>query len=246
MQHPSNMLDLSHELGALQFFEHCTRASISELCKHSSLLDLPEGQMLFSEGEKASHVYILLHGLVRVFHQHHDGREVTVKHLAHFCTFGEMEILAEETYYLESAATQHACRLLKVSKAVFLKLLADEPGLCRIFLHDICARFCVAARNERSIFFDVDKRIAALLLSYGELFGQEHEKGFKIAKELTQQQIAQSLGITVRSVARTFEAWKKIGLVVRSKGWLILCDRQGLEELCGDLHHHLNYRLNQL
>ena len=200
------------------------------------------GQHIIAEGSLVENLYILLDGTVRVFHQSSDGREATVKHLNAPCTFAEMEILAGEPEMLEGVQAITRIKLLQVPASSFITFIHQNMGAAMLLLKDVCTRFCIAARNERAVFFEVGPRVASLLLSYADLFGKPTDNGVRIAHLLTQQDLAHGLGVTVRSVARILAEWKQAGWVARHKGWFVLHAPEELERICHGLRHNLNYR----
>jgi CRP/FNR family transcriptional regulator, cyclic AMP receptor protein len=240
-RHPTHPLWRA-ELASNPTFQSCAGAELDSLLARAELVAFPSDAQVLAEGAPVEHLHLLLSGTVRVYHAHADGRSLTVKHLSAPCTFVEMEILAGEPCVLESVAALCDSRIVKVPKDDFLAFLSRAPHAAVPLLHDVCARFCTAARNERAAFYEAAPRFASLLLSYADLFGRPHPKGIRIARALTQDDIALGLGITARSVARTWASWQKAGWVCRSRGWIVLCKAEALEALCHGLRHNINYR----
>lgn len=215
--------------------------SSSVLAEQATILNLPRGTVVFRAGEPASSMYVLVEGSVRVFHTSPEGQELTVKHLLAPATFAEMEVLAGEELLEDAAVLEDAC-LVKIPSPVFKRFLLEDQTAAHILLVDICARFCVAARNERAPFFDVPVRLAAYLLSLAELFGREHEDGLLIRHPLTQATMADGLGVVVRSVRRALTEWREKGWISQHKGWWVLKRRHELEAVAQGLRFNLNYR----
>lgn len=222
-------------------FDGIATERLAALRDASTLLELLEGQQIFNSGDPGHFIYVLLAGVVRVFHTHPSGRELTVKLLSPPCTFGEMEILTGNDY-LESTSTMAPTRLLRVPAESFKSFLDANPSCTRRLLEDVCARFCAATEQEKAPFLDVRVRTASLLLSFADMFGVSHTKGVRIAHAITQEQIADSLGVATRSVARAIASLGSEGALVHHKGWWIIQRPDYLEELCDGQRFGLGYK----
>lgn len=209
----------------------------------AELFEAEPRQRILTYGDPATSVFVVVEGMIRVYHD--DGsRQLTVKHLQAPATFGEMEALSGNAY-LENAEALSHCRIVRIPARVFVSFVDTHASVAAVLLRDVCARFCVAARNERVPFGEVDARLASLVLAYAELFGRETSDGLRIKHKLTLQDFAYGLGVTIRSVTRTVTAWKKNDWLVREKGWFVVRDRKALEALAGDLRANINYKFEQ-
>jgi CRP/FNR family transcriptional regulator len=201
------------------------------------------GDVFIAAGDLAMGVQILLSGTVRVFHKSLAGAEVTVKHLQAPCTLGEMQCLAGQERFQENAAALTDCQLLFIPKRAFETFLQGNPDVTLALLKDISARFCVAARNERAPLCSVPQRLASLLLSYAEVFGQKSHDGIKVRFATTQGDMAQGIAADVRSVQRALQDWQQSQVVTRRQGWWVIRDPGSLFREAGELRANLNYRM---
>jgi CRP-like cAMP-binding protein len=167
---------------------------------------------------------------------------VTVKHLGAPCTLGEMQIMAGLSF-IENARTMSDTRLIQLEASALKEFLRLDPAATLTLFADICTRFCVAARNERAVLFDVPVRLAALLLSYADEFGVATKEGTVIRYPLTQEDLAAGLGIADRSVRRVLSSWKRSGWLTTHKGWFVVTDKMHLDDLSTKLRFSINYRL---
>ncbi|MFN0063236.1 MAG: Crp/Fnr family transcriptional regulator [Myxococcaceae bacterium] len=235
---------LIRELHAVPAFAAAAPSQLEALLKGSALTVVKARARLGSAGDPASFVQVLLEGAVRIFHEEQPGgvpgREVTVKHLSAPCTFSEKEVLAREPL-VECTETLVRSRVLKIRADAFLAFLGPTDLPARRILEDVCRRFCVAIRNERSLLAPVPARLASLLVAHLEWFGRETERGVVLRLPLTQQDLADGLAVGLRSISRTLSTWSRRGIVSREKGWVIVRKPAVLIELCGDLRFNLNY-----
>lgn len=230
------------QLKANPIFAHTPEATLSLLGQPLEAEAVPVGKVLLHAGDPADTVYVLLSGTVRIFHDDGEDQQVTVKHLSAPVTFGEMEVLCGEVEMLESVEAITNVSLLRVSAKNFCRVLDRDPRATAFMLRDICKRFCVAARNERTLFYEMPVRLASLLLSYAELFGRPDPQGIVIRHVLTQDILARGLGVVVRSVRRTLTQWKQASLIEIRKGRIIVKDKDELDIIANGLRMNLNYR----
>jgi CRP-like cAMP-binding protein len=153
-----------------------------------------------------------------------------------------MQVLAELAF-VENAETLTSSRLVRVGSVQFRRFLEADARAALALFRDVCTRFCVAARNERSVLFDVPARLAALLLAYADIFGKPCAGGTRIRFALSQQVLADGLGIAVRSVRRVMAKWQEQDLVVCSNGRYVLKNHQVLQDMSAGLRCNLNYYL---
>ncbi|MFO0724334.1 MAG: Crp/Fnr family transcriptional regulator [Myxococcota bacterium] len=222
-------------------FRGSPRESLALLAADAQVVELARGERFIKAGDPPERLFHLVEGLCSVFHQHEDGRRVTVKHLSGPATLGEMQVMAGLSF-IENAETLTGCRLLQLSGPAFRAYLGRDHRATLELFADVCGRFCVAARNERAILFEVPVRLAGLILSYADVFGVKSAEGTLIRFPLTQQALADGLGVVERSVRRALSEWKKEGVVGTKKGWFIIYNAEPLEKLAGDLRFAINYR----
>lgn len=215
-------------------FARCSDESLAKLLVGAVALDVGARQGIFEEGSVADHYYVLIEGVIRVFHRCGDERQVTVKHLVPPTTFGDIEVLTGQPF-IESTEALAPSRLVRLRADAFKEFLDTHHECARELLQLVCTRYCMAARNEHALFFDVQARLASLFLTYADLFGKRASDGVRIHLSLTYEDLANGVGIVRRSVTRTLGEWRDRGIVTRRKGWFVLHDVPKLEEMCRGL-----------
>ena len=241
--HASEMTEVSRLLRSHPLFSSMSDSDIDMLIRDATIDDVEQKTRLISENTPVNHLFVILDGIVRIFHCNSQGRQVTVKHLTPPSTFGEVEILACENL-LKSAEMLTPGRVVQIPAASFLQLIGRDHATARRLLRNICERFCMTARNERAVFHEVEARLASLLIAYAELFGKTFPSGLRLNLKITQDDLANGLGVATRSVSRTLTGWKKNGWISIRKGWYVVHDMPALEDLTQGLRSNLNYNAN--
>lgn len=209
-------------------FRHVKPETLEQLVASSQQVSYSRGQVLLSEGSDALRFFVLISGSVRVFYSDPTGRQVVVKLFKAPVAFGEMECIAGVPW-LESVDALEKSTTLEVPRHVFLLALRQSPELTYNLVLDLSARLCIAAQNERSLAFNtVERRLATLLHAHVTLFGLPAPGGTMIRIPLSQDALAQSLGVARRSVTRALARWTKEGLIKKHQGRFVVADVEKL------------------
>lgn len=194
-------------------------------------------------GDSADELRVLLAGTVRIFHETADGRQTMVKLMRAPNVFGDIELL-HGLDFLENVAAVDAIRLARIPAADYQAFLDRHPAATKRHLEHVAAAFCVVARNERAALSPLEERLANLLLSYAELFGQlDAMADVVFSRPISQPEMAASLGVSVRAVAQILSAWHKRGLLAKKKRQLALRDLEALRRLALPVQGSLRYEM---
>jgi CRP-like cAMP-binding protein len=200
-------------------------------------------EQLLQEDEAARAFFVLHRGSVRVFYRSPSGFEVVVKLFRAPSVFGEMECI-NNIPYLETVEALEKVVALEVPRPVLLEALAASPALTRNLLDDVCARLCIAAQNERSLAFNpVEVRLANLLVTYVDFYGLPVAEGIKIRIPLTQDDLANGLGVARRSITRALKRWIEGGIVLKQARHFIVRDLTRLAQVTDPTLLRIGYRL---
>jgi CRP-like cAMP-binding protein len=227
-------------------FAQSPSSRLAELARQCTVIELPAGHVLFRAGEPARAVYVLVAGIMRVYQKASDEREVTISNLIAPSILGETCVIAESVGqeslgYLEHTMAIKPATLVEVPAPEFLRFVRDDAATMQEVLEDVCRRQCAGARRDLDVLLDVPERLASLFLAYVEIAGQPGDSGTVIKLPLTHEDLANGLGVAVKSIARTLKDWQTQGWVTRHKGWFVVRDASAIAALCDDAPVHLNY-----
>lgn len=173
--------------------------------------------------------FVLLKGSVKVLYRSPEGLEVVVKLFRAPAVFGEMECLTGVPY-LETVQALERSVVLELPCAELISALRRSHALTFNVLGDLAARLCIAAQNERSLaFHPVETRLANLLLTYLDFYGLPVPLGTRIRIPLSQDDLANALGVARRSVTRALKQWQDEDLIVKEGGCFVVRDKARLE-----------------
>ncbi|MBI2378280.1 MAG: Crp/Fnr family transcriptional regulator [Deltaproteobacteria bacterium] len=181
----------------------------------SRLVPYRAKRTVLKEGDPPDQAFALLGGAVRVFHRSGES-EVLLKLFHAPAMFGEMEVIANRPF-LEYVTTVEPAQILLIPSATFRHVVKTQHAFTHALCLDLSARLCIAAYNEKLLaFFDVDTRLANLLLDYVEFFGEKRagsETDVRLTVPLTQDGMARDLGVTRKALANSLKKLKDEGVL---------------------------------
>ncbi len=206
---------------------------VERIASMGTILIFNPGEDMSREGEVADY-WLLLSGSARVFYSSPSGFQVTVKLFGAPAAWGEIEVVTGGRY-VENCVALDRATVVRLERLVFEQLMGDSPAFMKNVLHDTCARFLIAAQHERALaFMKVPERLAYLLLAYVRLYGVPVDGGIAIRVRLSQTELAQGLGVTLRSVERALQDLKQQKVIAKSGARYVVTDIARLATLTGD------------
>src|SRR5262245_53457605 len=188
---------------------------------------LPKGATLFTEGDEAEFVHVLLKGRVCLSAAGPDGESTVVEIFPE----GELFVVAAAILrlpYLVTARLATDARVLMIPVEDFRLALAGEPRLAQALLE-------VMARHWRLLVTqikDLKLRPAARRLAGGLVDLADSDAGpATVRLDMDRKLLAQRLGMTPESLSRAFAALRPLG--VASQGRTIRVERvEALRDYC--------------
>lgn len=223
-------------------FAAIDEAELAALIAHCEEQTVPARQLILDLGQSVEQLFVVLSGMVRIFHRASDGREAVVKLLRAPSVFAEIELF-HHVGALECVDAVDEVLLARVPGARYVEVLHRFPAAMFAHLKHLSAAFAVAARREHQVFATLEQRIANLLLEYAGDELPPDQGPIELPVVLSLQDIALSLGAVRRSVARILSAWQKAGTVALDEGRWLLRELPKLEELAEPIRHSLSYRM---
>ncbi len=170
-----------------------------------------KGQTVFSQGKPADAVFYILNGNVKVTVVSEQGKEAVVAVLGpdEFCGEG---CLTGQPLRLVTAVAMTECEIMRVEKAVMVRVLHEEPAFSEMFVTHLLARTIqVEADLVDQLFNSSEKRLARALLLLAN-FGKEGRPEPIIAK-VSQETLAEMIGTTRSRVSFFMNKFRKLGLI---------------------------------
>jgi CRP-like cAMP-binding protein len=191
------------------------------------------GETICGEGDPATHVFVLLHGWVKVVSVTENGHENVLALPGAGDLVGEM---SGETSGQRNATVQAlgVVRTLIVSHDRFSPFLDDHPGAGRAYRRLMIQRWRDAdVMLRRRMITTGAQRLAGLLLDLAGRHGTRDGAGVELVLPLSQEELASLAGTSRATVARAFSTWRKDGLIRTRQRRITLNNLRELERTAG-------------
>jgi CRP-like cAMP-binding protein len=215
-----------------RLFRGLPQATIERIAALATRKMYADGAVVFMRGDAGDSLCGVVSGRVRISASRAGGREVFLNIMGPGDAFGEIALLDGKPR-TATATTLARTELIIVRRDRFAELLAGEPTLAMHLIQLLCERVRWTAQlMEDSALLGVPARIAKRLLSLARLHGAEPVNGTKLA--ISQEELAQFLGVSRQVVNQHLQAWKQEGWIASGRGNITLADLSSIEKLASD------------
>jgi len=219
------MAETMRALRDAPIFEGVSDRILSDFTQSSRIRALEKGEILFSQTDPADTVYIVRSGCIAIFLATLEGRELVINEMHAGDCFGELSLITDQPRSTGALARQSS-EVISIPRDIFLKGLEAEPELMRRVLETTALRLRVSSERESALaFLDSSARIAKVLL---QLDQQADDEG---VINVTQEDLAQYVGLARQTVAQTLGEWRRVGWVETGRVRIVVKDREALERL---------------
>jgi CRP-like cAMP-binding protein len=184
------------------------------------------GREIQSEGEAAEYFYQIESGAVRSYKLTGDGRrQIIAFHLP-----GDVIELDAGRRHRSSAAATANCLIRVAKRGAIVAMAERSPDLATEIWRRAAADLELA--QERLLALgrkNAEERLASFLL---ELADRSSSDAI-VELPMGRRDIADYLGLTVETVARTLTQLERSAAIRRSRRQIRLCNRSALQSLCG-------------
>lgn len=194
-----------------------------DLVAGSQVVDFPRGTRVFSPGQSADNLLLLLEGTVRVQQTSTTGREVFLYrvHAGQSCVLTTACMLASEDYAADGVAETDV-RAIAVPRKTFDDLVARSETFRKFVFRAYSRRITdLFMLIDDIIFQRMDVRLAARLLELAE----------DDVVHATHQMLGTELGNAREVVSRTLSEFQRRGWIEQRRGKITLIGRAALERL---------------
>jgi CRP/FNR family transcriptional regulator, cyclic AMP receptor protein len=217
------------------FWQELTSAERDALSALGRTSVFPSGRPLCIEGEPATHLFVLVSGLVKVTVATRDGEERVLALRGNGAVVGE---LANATAGHRTATMRAAGRVdaLIVAHDVFASFLAAHPNANQVYLLAVTQRWGEAANMLLAhTTTSGPQRFARMLLDLAGLHGVAVGASLRMEMPLSQAELASLAGVSRATATRAFTLWRKRGLVQTGRRSIVISDVDALRKIAARL-----------
>ena len=189
-----------------------------DLFRLSSIVNLAQGQVLFTQGELAQNCFLILSGSLRISLKMNSS-ESTVAILSKG-EFGGVLLMGNSSSYFPGSviALTQSCVLL-IPKETYVTAWTRNPKALNIINNCVHKRMQYLQEDKALQQLDVESRLIAFL--------HRHylEKKDLVSKKITRKDISLAIGAKTETVIRALKKLERDGLVKTDKSVISILDR---------------------
>jgi CRP-like cAMP-binding protein len=198
-------------------------ASRERLLAIAQRVPMDYGRPVVRAGDRLEDVYFPLTGVLSLLVVLEDGASVDAATIGFEGMLGTQVVLGEESSP-HTVTVQVPGDMLRIPASEFERLVGDDDGLREVVLRFMQVLFIQSTRNTAcNRLHNLDERLARWLLHLRDWAWQDR-------LFLTQDFIAQMLGVRRPSVTVAAGILARAGLITYARGHVTILDRAGLED----------------
>lgn len=214
---------------ALGVFCGLAARHIEILDREKTVYEYDRGQTLFYEGHRASLVYSIYSGRVRLFKIGRKDEETTIRLLGPGDIVGYRAMLANEPYAATAEAVE-ASTVCAISQETIFSLLRQSPELAFEMLARLARELRTSEDQLISLLQEsVKQRTARLLLWLSKKSGSSGSDSIDIP--LRRKELAQMVGATPETLSRTLRQFADRGLIELTRSKILIRNALPLQRL---------------
>lgn len=215
------------KLGMVPFFADLSEPELIEVNNAFSAAHYTVDQTIYYQDDSATMLRVVVHGAVKLVHQTLEGKEVLLDMLKPGEYFGNLSALDDT--YSETARTQTDVCILTIRMRDFRSLL-DQYSSIAIAVLDVTSRRLQSLQQkiQQLTTLPVKKRIAHILVTLGNKFGEKHPRGLLIQLPLSRKDLADMAGTSAETASRVMSQFQEDDLITSGRQWVAINDKPKL------------------
>jgi CRP-like cAMP-binding protein len=191
-------------------------AFLNRVGEGRTIADYHKDQMVFCQGDRADALFFIRKGRVKLSVVSKQGKEAVIAILEAGAFLGE-GCLAGQQMRMATAVAMSECSIVRVEKAVTIRLLHDEQPFSELLVAYLLSR---NVRIEEDLvdqlFNSSEKRLARVLLLLAN-FGKEGRPE-PVSMKISQETLAEIVGTTRSRVSFFMNKFRKLGFIEYNGG----------------------------
>ncbi|MEH7381738.1 Crp/Fnr family transcriptional regulator [Bacillus sp. JJ1533] len=199
---------------------------LTELLKSANhVIHLEKGSYLFREGMKASELYLILSGRVRVSKGTSDGSELSLRICSQNEIVGELTLFTDEPKYLFDCLLLEDSEIAVIPKDELERKLFENTNLAFEFMKWMSDHFRKTQTKFRDLVLLGRKgALYSTLVRMTNSYGIQTDNGILIDLHLTNQELANFCATTRESVNRMLHDLRAMGVITVYRGYITIHD----------------------
>jgi CRP/FNR family transcriptional regulator/CRP/FNR family cyclic AMP-dependent transcriptional regulator len=219
-------------LERVPFLAALSTADLTWLAKRSLKRRFKRGDIIFLKDDPGQSMFIVEDGAVRIYIPGSQGADLTLAVMQPGEFFGDLSLLDGRPRSASAEASRDSV-LLTLERDDLEELVRSRPDAALAILAVIAQRLRETDQMATDLaFLDVSGRLARRLLDLASSYGKQRENGVLITAPITQEELANMIGVTRESVNRNLGAFRREGLIGREGRRILVLDEARLRTYC--------------
>ena len=207
------------KLQSIALFSELDPKELIELEDISILYETKKDDVVFYQGDKSDHLYILVQGEAKIYRLDNKGNELVLHNFTSPTLLAERANLANIPYPANCKMTSNG-KILKIKYEEF-KLLMKKSDICFKMMQSLLKKMTsLEDIIDNHILLDVETRVAKFIYENPEAF-----------ETLKQHSIANLLNIKPETLSRKLKKLKDLGIIENQNSKLKIVDKEKLSQL---------------
>ncbi|MDT5366553.1 MAG: family transcriptional regulator, cyclic receptor protein [Mycobacterium sp.] len=176
-------------------------------------VEFPCGHTIYTEGDQADCLYIVIAGKVKIGRRSPDGRERMMGIMGPADMFGAVSMFDSGSRTADASAVTDV-RAVSMDRIALRILMTDCPEMAEQLLRVLARRLRLTDNTVAALISaDGPGRLAKQLLQMAQRFGRHEDGGLRVTHDLTQEELAHLIGASRETVNKALANFT-------NRGWL--------------------------
>lgn len=187
------------------------------------MVEMDRNTVIVRENSRFDTVYILIEGVIRAVEYCNGDYNFDYSWFGPTKVIGAMETLLGNSSYVTTMETLVPCRMMAISKVLFERWIMTDIHIYHFESRAVGQELLEQARHARAfLFMNGRQRVMAFMaFTYGEICDGKEEQ-----LNLTRQQMADSTGLSIKTVNRVVQELFQDGYIGRRGNRITISDVQ--------------------
>lgn len=197
-------------------------AQVDLLAASSHMAYAERAEVIWLSGAEVGFAGLVGHGFVKMVRSMPTGQELTAELMGPGQIFGFLGMMQGGGCPLSARAVCNTW-YLKMPKRELLSIYEENATLRDLLVRRTTSRLRLAYdMMARMAAGKVEQRLAAVILTLAEGYGDLQGEGFRLTVPLTRQDLAELAGTTVETTIRVLSRWQKEGVLETDGRFLVV------------------------
>ena len=216
------------KLGMVPFFQELDKKQLVEVNKKFTATHYSKREIIYRQGDSATMLRVVVAGNVKLAAHTMEGKNVLLDMLQPGAFFGN-PTAARKDVYNETAETQTDACILSIRLTDFREVMNRYPSVAMSVLDITTDRLNESRQRIQHLStLPVTKRIAHILVTLGNKFGEKDPRGLLVQLPLSRKDLADMAGTSTETTSRIMSRFQEEGLITTGRQWVAINDKPEL------------------